>query len=102
MKLKANQRPRLIEPTNEEEPAINQGIARDSDVPEVTVEQAKLVRPWPEVKAELDAKQRKTPKELVSICDDVEVLDYFRSEGAGWQARINDVLRNYVKTHPHK
>jgi uncharacterized protein (DUF4415 family) len=35
-------------------------------------------------------------KEQISIRIDKEVLDYFRSEGGGYQTRINDVLKAYV------
>ena len=30
---------------------------------------------------------------------DDEVLDAFKASGKGWQTRINDVLREYLKTH---
>jgi len=36
-------------------------------------------------------------KQLVSLRYSPEVIDYFRASGAGWQARINCVLRDYVK-----
>jgi uncharacterized protein (DUF4415 family) len=35
-------------------------------------------------------------KRLVSIRYSPEVLDYFRSTGEGWQARIDGVLKQYV------
>ncbi|MFB6097946.1 MAG: BrnA antitoxin family protein [Salinibacter sp.] len=35
-------------------------------------------------------------KEQISIRLDKTVLDHFRSEGEGYQTRINDVLRAYV------
>lgn len=37
---------------------------------------------------------RKVP---VSIRLDADILDYFRSGGAGYQGRINAVLRSYMK-----
>jgi len=37
-------------------------------------------------------------KEQISIRLDDEVLDFFRSQGRGYQTRINDVLRAYVLT----
>jgi uncharacterized protein (DUF4415 family) len=36
------------------------------------------------------------PKEVVTIRLDGEVLDYFRSQGDGYQTRINAVLRDFV------
>ncbi len=38
-------------------------------------------------------------KMQVTLRLDAEVLDYFRSTGAGSQMRANDVLRNWVKRH---
>jgi uncharacterized protein (DUF4415 family) len=36
-------------------------------------------------------------KKLVSLRLSPEVIDHFRSEGAGWQTRINDTLLEAVK-----
>jgi uncharacterized protein (DUF4415 family) len=43
-------------------------------------------------------------KKAISIRVDEDVLDYFKSEGDGYQRRINAVLRSYVqqKTNPKK
>jgi len=30
-----------------------------------------------------------------------EVVLYFKQEGAGWQTRIGEVLKRWIKTHPH-
>jgi uncharacterized protein (DUF4415 family) len=37
------------------------------------------------------------PKEAISLRVDPDVLAFFRKGGAGYQTRINDVLRAYVK-----
>ena len=37
-----------------------------------------------------------TKKLLVSVRYSPEVLEYFKSTGEGWQARMDGVLRNYV------
>jgi uncharacterized protein (DUF4415 family) len=39
-----------------------------------------------------------TKKQLVSIRYSLEVLECFRAIGAGWQARMDAVLKDYVKT----
>jgi uncharacterized protein (DUF4415 family) len=31
---------------------------------------------------------------------DQDILDAFRATGKGWQTRMNDALREYVRTHP--
>lgn len=36
-------------------------------------------------------------KQLVSIRYSPEVIDYFRSTGDGWQARMDGVLKRYVQ-----
>jgi uncharacterized protein (DUF4415 family) len=36
-------------------------------------------------------------KKAISIRVDEDVLDYFKHEGAGYQRRINSVLRSYVE-----
>ena len=36
-------------------------------------------------------------KETVSLRLDREVLDHFQAEGPGWQDRINDALRTFVR-----
>ena len=41
-------------------------------------------------------------KLLLSVRYSVEVVEYFRSTGEGWQARMDAVLRQYVSKHlPH-
>jgi uncharacterized protein (DUF4415 family) len=39
------------------------------------------------------------PKASVSIRLDQEVLDWFKSQGKGYQTRINALLRAYMETH---
>ncbi|TPI36185.1 BrnA antitoxin family protein [Mesorhizobium sp. B3-1-9] len=39
-------------------------------------------------------------RELVSIRIDRAVLDHFQEDGAGWQDRINDALRQIVVGKP--
>ncbi len=41
-------------------------------------------------------------KEQVAIRFDRDVLAAFRSGGAGWQTRMNDALREWLKTHKPK
>jgi len=37
------------------------------------------------------------PEEPISICVDEDVLEYFRSQGKGYQRRMNDVLRAFME-----
>ena len=41
-------------------------------------------------------------KPLISIRLDSDVLDWFKSNGAGYQTRMNAVLRMYMNAHNHK
>lgn len=38
-------------------------------------------------------------KLAMSIRVDADVLEWFRSQGKGWQTRMNGVLRAYAKAH---
>lgn len=40
-----------------------------------------------------------TPKEQVSIRYDREVLAAFRQSGPGWQTRMNEALKDWLRTH---
>jgi uncharacterized protein (DUF4415 family) len=42
---------------------------------------------------------KRPTKEQVAIRLDPEVLAAFRASGPGWQTRINDVLKEWVKGH---
>lgn len=53
---------------------------------------------------EADKRRRGRPagsgtKEQVAIRFDRDVLDTFRKAGPGWQTRMNDALRDWLKTH---
>ncbi len=39
-------------------------------------------------------------KTAVKIRFDTDVVAAFKASGKGWQTRMNDVLREYVQTHP--
>jgi uncharacterized protein (DUF4415 family) len=76
------------EMTQEEFDALTDDEIDFSDIPERDDEfwaNAKLVLP---------------KKEQVSIRLDPDVLEYFRRPGAGYQSRINAVLRLWIKAHP--
>lgn len=45
------------------------------------------------------APPRRATKVSVTVRYSPEVVDYFRATGAGWQARMDAVLRDYVAQH---
>ncbi len=75
--------------TPEEEAAINAGIAADQDNPEWTeADFAKLKRGRP---------LGSGTKTLVHIRLDTDMLDQYKATGAGWQTRMNQILRSGAK-----
>lgn len=50
---------------------------------------------FPKTKARM-GRPRGSNKELVTLRLDKDVLERFRSSGAGWQTRINETLRKAV------
>ena len=88
----------------DEETAINVGIARDPDNPEITSEAFARMRPVIDVHPHLVAqslRRRRQQEGLnkweVSVELDIELLAHFLEGGPGWQGRINDALRQAVK-----
>lgn len=45
-------------------------------------------------------KQKEPLKVPVSIRLNLEVVEYFKASGEGWQTRLNEVLQDYIKQHP--
>jgi uncharacterized protein (DUF4415 family) len=94
--------------TDEEEAAVQRGIAQDPDNPEMTAEEIRAMRPAREVLpreffelVERERKRRGRPpaaggKQQVTLRLDTDVLERLRAEGAGWQSRINAMLRKAV------
>lgn len=92
-----------IEAEYGEEVAINVGIARDPDAPELDEEWFRRARPATEVVPHIVERWRRTrgkqkapTKEAISIRLDSDILVYYRATGKGWQSRINETLRKYV------
>ena len=87
--------------TDEEEARIQAMIASDPDNPEWTEEDFKNARPFAEVFPELMESIRRSRgrpvvevrKQQVSLRLDPDVIAKFKATGKGWQARINDILK---------
>ncbi|MEQ1888156.1 MAG: BrnA antitoxin family protein [Alphaproteobacteria bacterium] len=85
----------------------------DDENPEWTADDFAAARPARDVLREqfgeaaaaemLKPKQRgrprlATPKVLLSLYFSPDVIDYFRSTGAGWQARMDGALREWIQS----
>ena len=75
-----------------------------SNSPELTKADFAKARPFSEVFPDLSTSIRKgrgpnrsPTKKLVSLRLSREVIDHFKSTGAGWQSRIDETLRKAVK-----
>lgn len=99
----------LILPTPEEEAAINAGIAADPDNPEWMDEDFARALPAreffsPETYAALCAMRKRGPKTKplkvpTTIRFDADVLAALKASGKGWQTRVNEAVREWLKSH---
>lgn len=85
----------------------------DADAPEATDEWFQKARPASDVLPELFGKGAAqellkpkrgrpfsaNPKEHVNIRLDADVVSAFKRTGRGWQTRLNDALRDWLRTH---
>ncbi len=83
-----------------EEIAIQVGILRDPDNPELTADDIAAMRPAREVlpacRRRGRGKQKAPVKVPVSLRLDADLVERFRASGAGWQTRLNTLLRKAV------
>lgn len=92
------QPPSAISPASETDwerlRVLEDGDIDDSDIPEPTAEEfarAVLRKGLAPV----------LPKRQVTLRLDGDVLAWFRAQGAGYQTRINQLLRAYMEAHRH-
>ena len=83
-------------PTLEEDQLITAAAESDPDALPLTDEQMCAMGP---IRVLRGRPKLANKKKLVSIRYSPEVIDYFKASGAGWQARMDAVLREYVEAH---
>ena len=90
-KLKAG----TILPTPSEDAAIHAAAMSDPDAVPFTDAEWEQAKPLVRRGRPLGS----GTKTQVTLRLDVEVVEKFRATGDGWQTRINDVLKSWVKRH---
>lgn len=80
---------------------------KDGEVRELTAEDMAAFHPVQEVlppqllkKLGVRGPQREPTKDRINIRISHEVLEHFRSTGPGWQTRMDEALREWVRLHP--
>ena len=81
--------------TPKEETAIAAGIAADPDTYELNEKEFARLKPA----LPRGRPRAATPKIHTGLRLDADVLAAFKSGGRGWQTRINDALKDWLKTH---
>jgi uncharacterized protein (DUF4415 family) len=77
----------------------------NGEVRELTEQDFKNAVPFSALPASLQETlrgiQRKKPAKVsTTVRFDREVIDAFRATGKGWQTRMNQALKDWLKTHP--
>lgn len=86
-------KPGTLWPTPEEEAAINAGIAADPDTYELTDAEFAQLKPVGRPRATTPLKVSTT------IRFDADILEALKASGKGWQTRVNDAVRDWLKAH---
>ena len=73
----------------------------DSDNPEWTEQMFREAKPASEVLPNIikRGKQKAPVKVSTTIRLSADVIEYFKSDGKGWQSRLDAVLQDHVKKH---
>lgn len=79
---------------------ISQEDLKAVESPPLTGEVLSRMRPvaetHPEIPSRVRGPQKRPTKKITTIRLNAEVVEFFRSQGKGWQTKINDVLQGYI------
>ena len=84
-------------PTDKEDMEITAAALNDPDAQPLSDEQFARMKPF---KSVFGRPKAAVTKISTTVRFDPDILDYFKSTGAGWQSRMNDALKQWV--HEHK
>ena len=87
----------MVIPSPEEDQAINAAAKSDPDAQPLTHQQLQAMPPFDHCEG---AQKSPHKKQFASIRHSPEVLNYFKSFGVGWQARMDAALKEYVTNPP--
>ncbi len=86
---------KFYQPTDEEDAAINAGIAVDPDTYELSDAEFSQLKPQ-----RLGRPLSEQTKERITIRLSPDVVSAFRATGVGWQTRIDIALKEWLSHHP--
>jgi uncharacterized protein (DUF4415 family) len=90
---KTSRRSKIAIPTQAEDRRIRAAAKADPDAQPLSPKQLKSMVP---LRALRGRPKSESPKLLLSVRYSRDVVEYFKSTGAGWQSRMDSVLRAYV------
>lgn len=90
-------KPGTILPTKEEDAAITAAAMSDPDAVPFTDEEWEAAKPT--LRRGRGRPAGSGTKRQVTVRFDAEVVEAFRARGAGWQTKMNDALKDWLKTH---
>jgi len=88
-------KPGTILNTPEEDATITEAAMSDPDAMPFTDEEWASVKPL----ARIGRPRMATPKVPTTIRFDADVLAALKSSGRGWQTRVNEAVRDWLKLH---
>lgn len=83
--------------TDEEDAAITRAAVSDPDAMPLTDSEWEAVKPFARIGRPPSPKPLKVP---TTIRFDADVLTALKATGKGWQTRVNEAMREWVKSHP--
>lgn len=86
----------IILPTAKEDAAITKAAQSDPDAQPYTDAEWAAVKPL----VKLGRPRAAVTKIPTTIRLDADVLAALKASGRGWQTRVNDAMREWVKSHP--
>lgn len=79
-------------PSKQEDAAINRGIALDPDTYDLSGPDIGYLR-------RVGRPPSLSPKVLLTVRYDADIVDAFKAGGSGWQTRMNNALREWLALH---